>query len=66
MKIAIIPVTPFQQNCSVLWDEATMKAAVIDPGGDVPRIRAEIERLGVTVERIALTHGHIDHAAGAA
>ncbi len=66
MKIAILPVTPFQQNCAILWDEESMKGAVIDPGGEVPRILAEIERLGVTIERIALTHGHIDHAAGAA
>ena len=66
MKIAIIPVTPFQQNCILMWDEATMRGAVIDPGGDVPRILAEIERQAVTVDRIALTHGHIDHAAGAA
>jgi glyoxylase-like metal-dependent hydrolase (beta-lactamase superfamily II) len=66
MKIAIIPVTPFQQNCALLWDETTMRGAVIDPGGDVPRIQAEITRQGVTVERIALTHGHVDHAAGAA
>ncbi len=66
MKIAIIPVTPFQQNCALVWDETTMRGAVIDPGGEVPRILAEIQRQGVTVERIALTHGHIDHAAGAA
>ncbi len=66
MKIAVLPVTPFQQNCSILWDEDTMKGAVIDPGGEVPRILAEVGRLGVLVERIALTHGHIDHAAGAA
>ena len=66
MKIAIIPVTSFQQNCTLLWDETTMRGAVVDPGGDVPRIQEEIARLGVTVERIALTHGHIDHAAGAA
>ena len=66
MKIAILPVTPFQQNCAILWNEETMKGAVIDPGGEVPRILAEIERLGVSIERIALTHGHNDHAAGAA
>jgi hydroxyacylglutathione hydrolase len=66
MKIAVLPVTPFQQNCAILWDEDTMKGAVIDPGGEVARILAEVERLGVTVERIVLTHGHIDHAAGAA
>ena len=66
MKIAIIPVTPFQQNCTLMWDEATMQGAVIDPGGEVPRILAEIGQHGIQVERIALTHGHIDHAAGAA
>ena len=66
MKIAVLPVTPFQQNCAILWDEATMRGAVIDPGGEVGRIVAEVERLGVAVERIALTHGHFDHAGGAA
>jgi hydroxyacylglutathione hydrolase len=66
MKLAIIPVTPFQQNCALVWDEATMRGSVVDPGGDVPRILAEIARLGVTVESIVLTHGHIDHAGGAA
>ncbi len=66
MKIAILPVTPYQQNCALLWDEATMSAAVIDPGGEVPRILDEVARLGLKVERIALTHGHVDHAAGAA
>ncbi len=66
MKIAIIPVTPFQQNCSILWDEDTMTGAVIDPGGEAERIFAEVQQLGVRVEKIALTHGHIDHAAGAA
>ena len=66
MKIAILPVTPFQQNCSILWDEDTMRGAVIDPGGEAPRILQEVRRLGVQVERIALTHGHVDHAAGAA
>ena len=66
MKIAIVPVTPFQQNCSILWDETTMRGAVVDPGGEVGRLQEEIAKLGVTIERIALTHGHIDHAAGAA
>src|SRR3979490_34375 len=63
---AIIPVTPFQQNCTLLWEEATKKAVVIDPGGDVPQIRAAIKQAGVTVEQIWLTHGHIDHVGGAA
>ncbi len=64
MKIAILPVTPFQQNCSLVWDEQDRRATVIDPGGDVPVILAEIERLGLLVDKIVLTHGHIDHAGG--
>jgi glyoxylase-like metal-dependent hydrolase (beta-lactamase superfamily II) len=63
---AIIPVTPFQQNCTLLWCEVTRKAVVIDPGGDVPEILAAIENANVTVENIWLTHGHIDHVGGAA
>ena len=66
LRGAIIPVTPFQQNCAVLWDEDTKQALVVDPGGDVDRILAAIEQAGVTVERILLTHGHLDHAGGAA
>jgi hydroxyacylglutathione hydrolase len=62
----IIPVTPFQQNCTLLWCDATRQAAVIDPGGDLARIEEAIRQAGVTVERIWLTHGHIDHAGGAA
>jgi hydroxyacylglutathione hydrolase len=66
VRAAIIPVTPFQQNCTLLWCEKTKKAAVIDPGGDLERIRDAIAQSGVSVEKILLTHGHIDHAAGAA
>jgi hydroxyacylglutathione hydrolase len=66
IRAAIIPVTPFQQNCTLLWSETTKKAAVIDPGGDLDRIRDAIKQSGVTVEKIILTHGHIDHAGGAA
>jgi glyoxylase-like metal-dependent hydrolase (beta-lactamase superfamily II) len=66
LKAAIVPVTPFQQNCTLLWDEATRRGAVVDPGGDLPRIEAGIKQTGMTVEKILLTHGHIDHAAGAA
>ena len=63
---AIIPVTLFQQNCMLLWCEATRRAVVIDPGGDVPDIQAAIAKANVTVEKIWLTHGHIDHVGGAA
>jgi hydroxyacylglutathione hydrolase len=66
LRGAIIPVTPFQQNCAILWDDATKQALVVDPGGDVDRILAAIDQTGVTVERILLTHGHLDHAGGAA
>lgn len=66
LRGAIIPVTPLQQNCTLLWDDATKRAWVVDPGGDVQRIREAIEELGLVVERILLTHGHIDHAGGAA
>ena len=66
LKIMIIPVTPFQQNCSLVIDEDTNMAAVVDPGGDLERIQDAIKQAGVKVERILLTHGHIDHAGGAA
>ena len=62
LRAAIIPVTPLQQNCTLIWCTATMRAAVVDPGGDLPRIHAAIAQAGVTVEKILLTHGHIDHA----
>ena len=65
LRGAIIPVTPFQQNCAILWDEASKTALVVDPGGDVPQILDAIDQVGVTVERILLTHGHLDHAGGA-
>ncbi|NMG33742.1 MBL fold metallo-hydrolase [Azoarcus sp. TTM-91] len=66
VQISIVPVTPFEQNCSIVWCEKTRRAAVVDPGGDVERIRAAVEKLGVTVEKILITHGHIDHAGGTA
>lgn len=66
LQIAIVPVTPFQQNCSIVWCTKTMKGAVIDPGGDIDRIKAAIDETGATIEKILLTHGHVDHAAGAA
>ncbi len=65
LKAVIIPVTVLTQNCTLVWCTATMKAAVVDPGGDLPRIAAAIAQAGVTVEKILLTHGHIDHAGAA-
>ena len=62
----IVPVTLFEQNCTIIWDEPSKKAVVIDPGGDVPKILDAIKQTGVTVEKIWLTHGHIDHVGGAA
>lgn len=66
MKFKIIPVTPFQQNCSLLWCEETMQGAVVDPGGNIERILAGAAQLGVNIEKILLTHGHIDHVGGTA
>ncbi len=66
IQIAIVPVTPFEQNCSIVWCTATNKAAIIDPGGDVARIKAALAETGAVAEKIILTHGHVDHAAGAA
>lgn len=65
LKATIVPVTPFQQNCTVLWCDETMRGAVIDPGGDLDHILAAVAEHGVTLEKILLTHGHIDHAGAA-
>ncbi len=65
LRAAIVPVTPLEQNCSLVWNEATKRGAVIDPGGDVPNILDAIKQVGITVERIVLTHGHLDHVGGA-
>ena len=59
-----LPVTPFQQNCSIVWCSETMEGAVIDPGGELPRLLQEATRLGVKLTQILLTHAHIDHAGG--
>lgn len=64
MKYVVIPVTPFEQNCTLIWCERTLRAAVVDPGGDVDIILERIEGAGVNPEKILLTHGHIDHAGG--
>jgi len=66
IKVGIVPVTPFQQNCSLVWNEDTKKGAVIDPGGDLPHIRDAVAKAGIRLEKILITHGHIDHAGGAA
>lgn len=66
LQIRIVPVTPFEQNCSIVWCDKTNKAAVVDPGGNLERIHAAAEKLGVSIEKILITHGHIDHAGGTA
>jgi len=65
LQAAIIPVTPFQQNCTVLFDADSKKGVVVDPGGDVDVIVQTLQENGITIEQIWLTHGHIDHAGGA-
>ncbi|WP_038210756.1 MBL fold metallo-hydrolase [Xenophilus azovorans] len=65
LRYRTLPVTPFQQNCSIVWCDRTMKGAVIDPGGELDRIVEAARVLGVTLEAIWLTHAHIDHAGGA-
>lgn len=64
-KLAIIPVTPFQQNCAVLWDDATKRCIIVDPGGEAERIIEGVHGTGLRCEAILLTHGHLDHAGGA-
>lgn len=66
MKIEVVPVTAFQQNCSIVWCERTKRAAVIDPGGDLDRILAVVERHGLELEKILITHAHLDHAGATA
>ena len=66
LKYLTIPVTAFQQNCSILWCDETLQAAVIDPGGDLDLLLGEVKRLGLTLGQIWLTHAHIDHAGGTA
>ncbi len=66
MKFQIIPVTPYQQNCTLMWCEETHKAALVDPGGDLPRLKQALIKADVQLEKIFITHGHLDHAGGAA
>lgn len=66
LKAAIVPVTAFEQNCTLIWDETSKQAAIVDPGGDVERILGAVEQLAIEPRLILLTHGHLDHAGGAA
>lgn len=66
MKVQVVPVTAFQQNCSVVWCERTRRAAVVDPGGDLERVLSVVARNGLTLEKILITHAHLDHAAATA
>ncbi|GAA5315003.1 MAG: MBL fold metallo-hydrolase [Candidatus Pelagadaptatus aseana] len=66
MKFQVIPVTAYMQNCTLLWCEETNKAAVVDPGGDLDRIEQAIAQNGVELEKILVTHAHLDHAGGVA
>lgn len=65
-KLQVVPVTPLQQNAMIFWSTESLKGVLIDPGGDVPRLLQAIEETGITISEIWLTHGHIDHAGGAA
>jgi len=65
LKIQVVPVTEYQQNCSIVYDDQTLEGIVLDPGGEAEKISAEVVRLSVKVQAIWLTHGHLDHAGGA-
>ena len=65
LKLAIVPVTPFEQNCSIVFCEKTKEAAVVDPGGDLEKIEDALSKLDVKLCKVLLTHGHLDHCAGA-
>ena len=66
LEFAILPVTAFAQNCTLIWSSLNKRGAVVDPGGDIDRIEAELNRRGIVLEKILITHGHIDHAGAAA
>lgn len=66
LRYHTVPVTAFSQNCSIVWCDQTREAAIIDPGGDLDRLLAEVDRLGLDLRQIWLTHAHIDHAGGTA
>ncbi|MGF1750416.1 MBL fold metallo-hydrolase [Vibrio cionasavignyae] len=64
LKYQVVPVTSFAQNCSIVWCDETMKGVLIDPGGDIEQLQVLIAELGVQVEKLVLTHGHLDHVGG--
>lgn len=66
LNIRIIPVTPYQQNCQLMWCDETMEGALVDPGGDLERLEAAVQQFGVKLKQILITHGHLDHCAGTA
>ena len=66
MKYSIVPVTPLMQNCSLIWCEETMKGAAVDPGGDMDAILERADEKGIELEKILVTHGHMDHAGSVA
>lgn len=66
LRLAVVRVTPLEQNCAILFDDRSKIGIVSDPGGDAPKILEAVKSLGVTIDRIVLTHGHFDHAGGAA
>lgn len=61
MRVGLVPVTPFQQNCSLIWCTKTMRGALVDPGGDLDRLKQAAKQTGVTIEKLLVTHGHVDH-----
>lgn len=61
IRVGIIPVTPLEQNCSLIWCTRTMKGALVDPGGDLDKLKAAVAKMGVTIEKLLVTHGHLDH-----
>lgn len=66
LRCEIIPVTPFQQNCSLIWDSSTMRGALVDAGGEIERLLERVTHHGVTLEKLLVTHGHLDHASAVA
>ena len=61
MRVGIVPVTAFEQNCSLIWCTKTMRGAFVDPGGDLDKLKRALEQTGVTLEKVLVTHGHMDH-----